>query len=46
VANGYCDEGRDITVKVAGGDLSVRYAGGRLVLTGEAALVFEGITEY
>ncbi len=44
--NGKCRKGEDITVKVKGGDLTVNYTDERIILTGDAVLVFEGITEY
>ncbi len=43
---GLVDEGREITVKLAGGDLLVRPEAGRLILTGSAEMVFEGEFEY
>ena len=46
VENGYCDKDTDITVKVRGGDLIVRYTGETVYLTGGASLVYEGIAEY
>ena len=46
VKNGKCAAGEDITVKVAGGDLTVNYTGDSMVLTGDAKLVFTGTTEY
>ena len=46
VRNGYCDPGRDITVKLPGGDLTVNCTENRITLTGEAALVFEGEFAY
>ena len=46
VENGYCDMGRDITVKVKGGDLIVNYTEDRVILTGDAVLVCEGTVEY
>lgn len=46
VKNGKCAAGEDITVKVAGGDLTVNYTGDSIVLTGDAKLVFTGTTEY
>jgi len=46
VENGLCQGGRDITVKLPGGDLLVNYSDGRVVLTGGAAFVFEGSFEY
>ena len=44
--NGKCNKGEDITVKVRGGDLTVNYTDERIILTGDAVLVFEGRTEY
>lgn len=46
VENGYCDKGRDITVKVHGGDLIVNYSENGIVLTGDAKLAYTGMTEY
>ena len=46
VENGYCDKGRDITVKVRGGDLIVNYSENGIVLTGDAKLAYTGTTEY
>ncbi len=43
---GFCPEGEDITVKVRGGDLIVNYTPQRVILTGDAAQVYEGRTEY
>lgn len=43
---GKCNEGEDVTVKVRGGDLIVNYTEERVILTGDAVLVFEGMTEY
>ena len=45
-ANGLVDKGRDITVKAAGGDLTVNYTDEEVTLTGDAKLVFEGTVEY
>ena len=45
-ANGHCRKGEDITVKVKGGDLIVNYTDERIILTGDAVLVFNGVTEY
>ncbi len=42
VENGYCEKDRDITVKVRGGDLIVRYTDGGVTLTGDAKLIFTG----
>ncbi len=46
VHNGYCDMDRDITVKLPGGDLTVCYTNGRVYLTGNAMLVFNGEIEF
>ena len=46
VENGYCDMGKDITVKLLGGDVTVNYNEGDIVLTGSAVLVYEGQFEY
>lgn len=42
VENGYCKKGDDITVKVRGGDLVVRYTDDKLILMGNAELVYQG----
>jgi carbamoyl-phosphate synthase large subunit len=46
VKNGFCDGEGDITVKLRGGDLTVRIADGHIYLTGNACLVYEGVVEY
>ena len=46
VENGFCKMGNDITVKVPGGDLIVNYTDEKIVLTGNAELVYEGETEF
>jgi len=46
VANGLCEKGRDITVRVKGGDLIVNYTDERVTLAGDAKLVYTGETEY
>ncbi len=46
VENGYCKKGEDITVKVRGGDLVVRYTDEGITLSGDAVLVYEGTAEY
>ena len=43
---GYCEENTDITVKLPGGDMSVRIEEGRVTLTGGASIAFEGTFEY
>ena len=42
VENGYCPMNEDITVKLKGGDLVIRYTGDTVYMTGEAERVFEG----
>ena len=42
VVNGYCEEGKDITVKLRGGDLIVNYSNGKVTLTGAVESVFDG----
>ena len=46
VENGYCKKNTDITVKVRGGDLIVRYTDEGVTLTGDATKVYEGMVEY
>ncbi len=46
VENGFVKKGRDITVKVIGGDLIVNYTDDAVTLTGDAVLVYEGQLEY
>ncbi len=46
VENGYCKKGADITVRLIGGDLTVNYTDERILLTGDAVLVYEGEFEY
>ncbi len=46
VLNGYCDYNEDITVKLKGGDLVVRYTdSGVVYMTGETKKLFEGVVE-
>lgn len=42
VLNGYCAKNEDITVKVKGGELIVRYTDEAVYLSGKAVTVFEG----
>ena len=42
---GLCRADGDVTVKLPGGDLSVRVENGRVLLTGDAAFVYEGEVE-
>ena len=45
--NGYCRPDTDVTVKVRGGDLFVRYTSdGMVTLTGGVKQVFEGYIEF
>ena len=46
VANGYCDASKDITVKLAGGDMTVNYSDDSITLTGSAVIAYEGEFEY
>ena len=46
VENGYCEKGKDITVKVRGGNLIVRYTDDGITLTGDAKLIFTGEIRY
>lgn len=43
---GYCEENTDITVKLPGGDMSVRIENNTVILTGGASIAFEGTFEY
>ena len=43
VENGFCRAGEDVTVKLRGGDLIVRYTEDGITLTGETKLVYEGV---
>ena len=42
VRNGYCEAGKDILVKLPGGDLTVREIDDQITLTGDTNLIFEG----
>ncbi|WP_325200456.1 carbamoyl-phosphate synthase large subunit [Oscillibacter sp.] len=46
VANGLCEKGRDVTVRVKGGELIVHYTDEAVTLTGDAKLVYTGEIEY
>ena len=46
VANGLGEKGRDITVRVQGGDLVVHYTDEAVTHTGDAKLVYTGVVEY
>lgn len=43
--NGYCPKGEDITVKLKGGDLVIRYTDRGVYMTGDAEVAFEGTVE-
>lgn len=45
VENGFCNKGEDITVKLRGGDLIVNYTDEKVILTGNAELIYEGYTQ-
>ena len=45
IENGFCDKNSDITVKLLGGDLIIRYTDETIFLTGNAINVYEGIIE-
>lgn len=43
ILNGYCKQGNEITVKLLGGELKIKYAfDGFIYMTGPAEIVFEG----
>jgi len=42
VENGYCKKDTNITVKLPGGDLLIRYSGDRVFMTGSATKCFDG----
>ena len=46
VKNGYCEKGKDILVKLTGGDLTVCCSDDNITLTGSAVMVYEGVFEY
>ena len=45
IANGYCPAGEDVTVRLRGGELTIRVEGRRVWMTGEAVTVFQGTVE-
>ena len=45
VENGFCDKNTDITVKLRGGELVIRYTDDTVFMTGEAKTVFSGSVE-
>lgn len=42
VENGFCPKNEEITVKLLGGDLKIRYTDNAVFMTGNAVKVFEG----
>ncbi|MCL2366100.1 MAG: carbamoyl-phosphate synthase large subunit [Oscillospiraceae bacterium] len=45
VENGFCKKDTDITVKMPGGDLVIRYNGEHVFMTGTATKCFDGVIE-
>lgn len=45
VENGYCPKNEEITVKLKGGNLTIRYTDDTVYLTGGAETVYEGMVE-
>ncbi len=45
VENGYSEKGKDVTVRSEGGELTVNYTDERVLLTGNAVMVYEGEVE-
>ena len=45
VENGYCKKGDDITIKLIGGELVIKYTDGGVFMTGGASKVFDGEIE-
>ncbi len=45
VLNGYCEKGRDIRVILKGGELKINYTDERVLMTGEAVKVYDGVVE-
>ncbi len=43
VENGYCDKNTDITVKVRGGSLIVKYTDDTVYMTGNAEYIYDGV---
>lgn len=41
--NGHCPMDKDVTVRLRGGDLVIRYTGDTVLMTGPAETVFEGV---
>ena len=45
VLNGYCDRGREIAVRLGGGELTVNYTEKTVLMTGPAEIAFVGFAE-
>ncbi len=45
ILNGYCNKDKQITVKLKGGDLLIKYTDDSVYLSGKAEKVYEGIVE-
>ncbi len=45
VLNGHCDKNKDVTVKLLGGDLKIRYTEEGVFMTGDAVKVYDGEVE-
>ena len=45
VENGFCPKGEEITVKLRGGDLVIRYTDETVYLTGGAEKIYDGVVE-
>ena len=45
VVNGYCDKEKEVTVKLLGGDLKIRYTDSGVFMTGDALKVYDGEVE-
>ncbi len=43
--NGYCEKGRDIRVILKGGELRINYTDDRVLMTGRAEKVYDGVVE-
>ena len=43
--NGYCEKGKDIRVILKGGELKIHYTDERVLMTGKAEKVFDGVVE-
>ncbi len=43
--NGYCEKGKDIRVILKGGELKVNYTDDRVLMTGKAEKVYDGVVE-